>query len=850
MGKFLGISGEKAYVRGVTYGTFQPRDDGSEYPEPSVVERDFSAMIASGINSVRTYTAPPLWLLDIASEAGLKVMVGLGAERYVGYLNDGRRPRVMMSQVRAAVRSCAGHPAVLGYVVGNEIPASVVRWHGPRRIEQYLSQWWEMVKEEDAVTPVSYANFPSTEYLRLDFLDFLCFNVFLESTSRLESYLKRLHNIAGDRPLIVGELGLDSRRHGEEQQARSLEAMVTTAFETGCAGVFVYAWTDEWHTAAGEILDWDFGLTRRDRSPKPSLAAVSTTFRRPLPIGGEKPRVSVVVCTYQGSSRIDECLEGISRLEYPNFETIVVDDGSTDGTARIAIRYPVRVISTEHRGLSHARNVGLSAASGDIVAYIDDDAFPDPNWLDYLAKTFQSSDHAAVGGPNIAPPDSSFFARCVEKSPGNPIHVLLSDDEAEHIPGCNMAFRRSRLDEIGGFDERFMAAGDDVDVCWRMLDQGWTIGFSPAAMVWHRPRPTLRTYWHQQVGYGRAEGMLERKWPGKYNAAGQTSWGGRLYGSAIRPLFGGKGRIYHGVWGQAPFQSIYESRPGSGYLPLTPEWYLLVAALAVLVAMSVFWPPLAVVGIALVIAVGGSILQAVAAAARTRLDLHRCSRSRRFLARCLVAVLHLLQPLARLWGHLRSGLTPWRREKDSGRTILVSYRTWFWSEQQRSPEQWVGSIEERLKASGSTVFRGGDFDRFDLVVPGGAMGAVHLLTAIEEHGAGQQLIRLRLWPRWSPISRIVVAFGAGLAIAAAISSAWVASALLGLIAIGVAVRALLDCAGAADAVGRAMSHVIASDVGLRLAKPGIGAPRTLMDWLRSVIRWSPTRRVAEEAERT
>jgi GT2 family glycosyltransferase len=714
-----------------------------------------------------------------------------------------------MDKVRDTVRTLVGHPAVLGYVIGNEIPASVVRWHGRRRIEHYLTRWWQTIKDEDLLTPVTYANFPSTEYLQLDFLDFVCFNVFLESPSRLEAYLKRLHNIAGDRPLIVGEVGLDSRRHGEEEQARALQAMVTTAFEAGCAGVFVYAWTDEWHTAAGEILDWDFGLTRRDRSPKRSLAAVRTAFQGPLPVNGAKPPVSVVVCSYQGSGRIGECLEGLGRLKYPDFETIVVDDGSTDGTAEIANRYPVRVITTDHRGLSHARNVGLGAASGDIVAYIDDDAFPDLNWLDYLVKTFQSSDHAAGGGPNIAPRDSSFFARCVEKSPGNPTHVLLTDDEAEHIPGCNMAFRRSRLEEIGGFDERFIAAGDDVDVCWRMLGQGWTIGFSPAAMVWHRPRDTLRTYWRQQVGYGRAEGVLERKWPEKYNAAGQTSWGGQLYRSAIRPLFGGKGRIYHGVWGQAPFQSIYESRHGSGTLPLTPEWYLLVAALAVLFAMSVLWRPLAVVGIALAVMVGGSAFQAVAAASRTRLDLAQESKGRRLLARCLIALLHLLQPLARLWGHIRSGLTPWRREKDHGRTLPITYRTWFWTEEWQSPEKWVTSIEESLKANGSTVFRGGDFDRFDLVVPGGVSGAVRLLTAVEEHGAGQQLIRIRLWPFWSPISRWVVTLGAGLAVAAASGSAWVAATLLGLIALGVAARALLDCAGAAATARRAVSQIMA-----------------------------------------
>src|SRR5206468_9050646 len=114
----------------------------------------------------------------------------------------------------------------------------------------------------------------------------------------------------------------------------------------------------------------------------------------PIPSNGSWPLISVVVCSYNGARRIRDCLEGVCGLEYPRFEAIVVDDGSTDRTAEIAREFPARVIRTAQRGLSHARNVGLRAAAGDIVAYIDDDARPDPHWLTYLACTFADSDHA------------------------------------------------------------------------------------------------------------------------------------------------------------------------------------------------------------------------------------------------------------------------------------------------------------------------------------------------------------------------------------------------------------------------------------------------------------------------
>src|SRR5205814_683100 len=262
------------------------------------------------------------------------------------------------------------------------------------------------------------------------------------------------------------------------------------------------------------------------------------------------PRISVIVCSYNGARTIRDCLEALERLTYSDYEVIVVDDGSTDTTAAIARRYDCRLIQTENRGLASARNTGLHAARGEIVAYIDDDAYPDPDWLTYLANRFLSTAHVGVGGPNIAPAGDGRIAECVARAPGGPVHVLLSDREAEHIPGCNMAFRRDRLQAIGGFDTQFRIAGDDVDVCWRLQNSGGKLGFNPAAMVWHHCRKTLRAFWKQQAGYGKAEAILERKWPEKYDSTRRIAWGGRIYSDGLlRPVSWTRGRIYHGMWG-------------------------------------------------------------------------------------------------------------------------------------------------------------------------------------------------------------------------------------------------------------------------------------------------------------
>src|SRR5205814_10493539 len=242
------------------------------------------------------------------------------------------------------------------------------------------------------------------------------------------------------------------------------------------------------------------------------------------------------------------------------------------------------LVRTENQGLSAARNLGWQSATGEIVAYIDDDARPDPDWLTYLAAAFLKGDYAAVGGPNIPIPDDGDTANCVANSPGGPAQVLLSDCEAEHIPGCNMAFRRSWLEAINGFDPQFRQAGDDVDVCWRTRERGGKLGFSSAAMVWHHYRRTVRAYWKQQMGYGKAEAMLERKWPEKYNSGGYATWAGHIYVNGIfQSLSLSRGRNYQGTWGTAGYARLYQPAPNLlNSLLLTKEWQLTTLALAVL----------------------------------------------------------------------------------------------------------------------------------------------------------------------------------------------------------------------------------------------------------------------------
>ena len=159
-GKFLYLGEEKFWLRGVTYGTFRPDENGSQFPSPGQVEQDFKAMADNRINTVRVYTVPPRWLLDTASRRGLRVMVGLPWEQHITFLDGAGRAEAIEKKVREAVRSCTGHPAILCYAIGNEIPAPIVRWHGRRRIERFLKRLYRAAKAEDPDALVTYVNYP------------------------------------------------------------------------------------------------------------------------------------------------------------------------------------------------------------------------------------------------------------------------------------------------------------------------------------------------------------------------------------------------------------------------------------------------------------------------------------------------------------------------------------------------------------------------------------------------------------------------------------------------------------------------------------------------------------------
>lgn len=754
-GKFLFVGERKFYVKGVTYGTFAPDENGLQFPPPSIVSQDFALMVRYGFNTVRTYTVPPKHVLDLAQEFALKVMIGLPWEQHITFLDTEAQRKSIIKRVGEGVRSCEQHPAILCYAVGNEIPAPIVRWYGKDKIERFIRKLYHTVKAADPTSLVTYVNYPTTEYLDLSFLDFDCFNVYLETPEKLTSYISRLHNLSNDRPLILAEIGLDSLRNGVDKQAEVLTWQVNTIFGKGCAGMFVFAWTDEWWRGGHGIEDWDFGLVDRQRQAKPAIEAVKLAMQNVPYCLVDWPFISVAVCSYNGAATIADTLDALQKLEYPNYEVVVINDGSTDNIADIITKYPVKLITTTNCGLSSARNTAVQEAKGEIVAFIDDDAYPDPHWLHYLAYAYRTSVHAGIGGPNLVPGEDGPIAQCVANAPGGPVHVLTTDEIAEHIPGCNMSFRRDVYLQVGGCDPVYRTAGDDVDLCWRIQNSGHTIGFHPTALVWHHRRNSLKAYWKQQKGYGRAESLLERKWPCKYNGLGHLSWTGRVYGYGwTMPLQSNKAKVFHGTWGSSLFQSIYE--PGHGIinsLPLMPEWYLITALLGSIGLLGFLWTPLLWFFAPFVFSLLIIIVQSVYSA-QANASLPKQYKKLRY--HLLIIALHIIQPAARLYGRVRFGLTPWRKRGAgwSWKYLFVFKSKTFlhWSEKWHSAEEYLLAIEKSLITQQMILRRGGDFDRWDIQAGNQLFAYVKSLLTIEEHGAGKQYVKLKsrvLFPAFS-----------------------------------------------------------------------------------------------------
>lgn len=748
-GKQFAVGDAAFFVKAVTYGPFAESVDHAT--ELARVRDEL------GANAIRIYEVPLIDFLHKAAEAGLRVFITIPWTQHVDFLSERSALKAAHETIRDAATRFRGHPAVGGYFVANEIQSTLVRWMGPARVKRALESLIDTGKKADPAALFSYANYPTTEYLKPSNQDFVAFNIYLESSETFGKYLRRLQNLAGDKPLFLAEFGVNTKASGDEKQTEMLSWHLDEVCAAGLAGTTIFAWSDNWKRGGESVTGWDFGLIRRDGTAKPALLDLSKKWEElKSPADGisltETPKISVIVCTYCGSATLRGCLESLEKLRYPDYEVVVVNDGSDPEVTAIAEKFPEFILKNiDHGGLSNARNLGAQIASGEIFAYTDDDCVAPPDWLSWLAFAYeQNPEFFCLGGPNIPPPPQNFEQACVAASPGGPAHVLLTDQIAEHVPGCNLTVRREAFEAIGGFNPVFWTAGDDVDFCWRLEDAGFVIGFHSAAFVWHHRRFSFNAYLKQQSGYGKAEAMLIPLHPDKFGEIGGARWHGSIYEPARQNMSGSFSRIYQGVFGYEPYQMIYGGGSSVfGYIVGTVQWLALGVALA---ALGWLFPSVGVIGILML---GTSVFHALQSGFNAPIPISQS----RFASRICLSFLAFAQPFVRSFkrftGSLKHAHLPSRFPDSIGPFFFPEFKfltRWkryrFWSEFGVGRDELLHEILHGEERPNSIPVRAGTgWENWDIDLPVGLFWALHLRTVTEYHAAKDQLTRCKLESR-------------------------------------------------------------------------------------------------------
>ena len=548
--------------------------DGALFPASQRCSGTSRRSREAGFTVVRTYTPPPDDLVELAAEHGLRILAGvfypdwrylLGASRRRAAAGAARGARARYARRRGG---CAGDEHVLALSLGNEIPADVAplvrhRAESPRSIAEPRR------RRRATRTPsmlVTYANYPTAEYLPLETLDFLTFNVFLER----EADFRALPDPPAPprrRPAARARRGR-ARRDGdagrEDRQAEALDWQLETAIERGVAGTCVFSWTDEWcgrrpaRSRAGTS-----GSPDADRSPRPALDVaraleparrsrdlddrVAVDQRRDLRLqrGGHARRVPARTRARSTTRTSRSSSSTTARPTRPR---------------RSRARHPRARLAARSRtaASSAARNEGYRAAAGDLDRLPRRRRVPD-------ARSGPTSSRSRFDGPTSAAPAGRTSRRSTTRSarsrsraaPGGPVHVLIDRRPRRARPRLQHGVLEDRPRRGRRVRPRLHArpATTSTSAGGCSTAAGTSASTRPR-VVWHHRRPGLRAYLRQQRGYGRSEALVEARHPDRFTAAGTARWRGRIYDS-LRPSVARAARLPRHRTARRAYQSVY-----------------------------------------------------------------------------------------------------------------------------------------------------------------------------------------------------------------------------------------------------------------------------------------------------
>jgi cellulose synthase/poly-beta-1,6-N-acetylglucosamine synthase-like glycosyltransferase len=229
----------------------------------------------------------------------------------------------------------------------------------------------------------------------------------------------------------------------------------------------------------------------------------------------QKPTVSIIVPVKNGEKTLKKCIDSILNLNYPNYELIIVNDGSTDNTQKILEEYKdkIKIINTQGVGPSKARNLAVKQAKGELVAFTDSDCIVDKEWLNELVKCFKIEENlAGVGGEQLSPQDESNFGKIVNNFMHSIGIIEYVKDEKEvvftqHNPTCNSIYKKEVFEKLGGFKEGLWP-GEDVEFDYRVTKTGYKLLFNPKAIVYHYRPQNIKKFIKMMYKYGKVQGIL------------------------------------------------------------------------------------------------------------------------------------------------------------------------------------------------------------------------------------------------------------------------------------------------------------------------------------------------------
>jgi len=235
-------------------------------------------------------------------------------------------------------------------------------------------------------------------------------------------------------------------------------------------------------------------------------------------MNNNSPFVSIIVPAYNCEKTISKCLNSLLALDYPQYEVIIVDDGSTDSTPKILKDYDdkIIIIQTKNLGPSHARNIAVKQSKGEYVAFTDSDCIVDKNWLMELFKGFGDEKVVGVGGDQLSPEDEIEFGKDVQtfmKAVGFVSDYLKTHKkiiETKHNPTCNVMYKKNVLLEVGLFDENLWP-GEDVEIDLKIKKIGYKLYYNPDAIVYHYRPQNIESFSKMMKRYGWAQAYLLRK---------------------------------------------------------------------------------------------------------------------------------------------------------------------------------------------------------------------------------------------------------------------------------------------------------------------------------------------------